>query len=44
VHRLENRQKIDMPGCWSELGGVVNLGHGAGLFCIIVEEFYSAMA
>jgi hypothetical protein len=44
VHRLEDRQKIDMPGCWLELGGVVNLGHGASLFHIIVEGFYSAMA
>jgi len=40
VHRLEDRQKVDMPCYWSELGGAVNLGHGTGIFCIIVQRFH----
>jgi hypothetical protein len=40
VHGLEDRQKVDMHGYWSALGGVVNLGHGTGIFRIVVERFF----
>ena len=43
VYRLEDRQEVDLHSYWLELGGVINLGHGIGFLCIIVEGFYSAM-
>jgi hypothetical protein len=43
VYGLEDRQKVDLHGYWSELGGEVNLGCGTGLFCISVEGSHSVM-
>ena len=39
VHRLEDREKIGMCCYWPELGGALDLGHGACVFCIVMEGF-----
>jgi hypothetical protein len=38
VHGLEDRQKIGMHCDQSELGKAVDLGHGTGILCIVVER------